>query len=279
MTDDFEFDPRDDTGMVQVPFLLPVLIGAGIGLAFYFLVALLLLHVIIGGMFDSEPFVCRVMSDPINAGSITAFTTAMALLWTRGRMIRRESKAFDVDLLPADDQTLILPEDALEYRKRLKQLDGKQQRSVLFRLLSAGLQRARANWSSEDAGAAVSTQAELIQADVDSQYSLVKYLAWAIPSIGFIGTVLGIGQAMGSLNVQPNEEEGGSALDIAAGHLHTAFDTTFVALVLSLILMFFVHRIQAKEDSLLVRATNSCMQRFVFRMHIPTEEPSAKEPV
>lgn len=272
-----EFDeprPNGNTAgdMKAMPVMWPILIGSISGLVFYLLFAFLILHKLIGSLFENEPFACRVMSDPINLFTIMAFTTAMALLFARGRVIRREEKAFDVDILPADDQTLILPDDGLEYRKRLRQLEEGQRELVLFRLLSSGLQRARANWSSEDAGAAVTTQAELIQSDVDSQYSLVKYLAWAIPSIGFIGTVLGIGQAMGSLKTTAVEgEETASPLDLAAAHLNTAFDTTFVALILSLILMFFVHRIQAREDSLVARATNWCMQRFVFRMHITPE--------
>jgi hypothetical protein len=64
---------------------------------------------------------------------------------------------------------------------------------------------------------------------------------------------------------------GPTPLDVSIGHLHTAFDTTLVALILSLTLMYFLHRVQARDDALLVRATDWCMQRFVFRMHIPQE--------
>ncbi|MCH8243588.1 MAG: hypothetical protein IH897_13400, partial [Planctomycetes bacterium] len=60
----------------------------------------------------------------------------------------------------------------------------------------------------------------------------------------------------------------------AAAHLHTAFDTTFVALVLSLILMYFLHRVQAEQDMFLAKATDWCLQRLPFRMHISKETPS-----
>jgi biopolymer transport protein ExbB/TolQ len=190
---------------------------------------------------------------------------AVCLLLSRSWHIKREKRSFDLNLLGQDHEALLLPDDALEIRKRLKQVDDRDQRSVLVQLLSAGLQRARANWSAEDCGEAIKTQAELIQGQIEAGYSIIRYLAWAIPSIGFIGTVLGIGYAMGSLQGTKGED----MMTAAARHLSMAFDTTFVALVLSLILMFILHRVQAADDGFLVRATDWCMRRFVFRMHIP----------
>ncbi len=250
----------------------PGLIGLLAGTGFYFLVAQSLLNVVIADAITPEdgeaPWACRVMSDPINLFSFVAFGVAVSLLLARRLHLRRESKAFAVSFLPDDENALLLPEDAVGYRKRFRQLAPNQQNFVLFRLLWSGLQRARSNWSAEDTGEAIKTQAELIQGEVDSQYSIVRYLAWAIPSIGFVGTVLGIGKAMGTLRNTGGGESSGDPLQAAAGYLNTAFDTTFVALVLSLFLMYLLYTLQGDEDSLLVRATDWCMHRFVFRMHI-----------
>ncbi len=267
---------NSETAAGYRPGLTPILIGAAAGSLFYLVIALGLLTALWGpkgflipgdaaeSVIENGYWIGRVMGSWVNLFSFIAFGIAVALLLSRSRQIQMEERSFSLDLLGADDDSLLLPDDALEIRKRLKYVDEKTQRTVLLQLLSAGLQRARANWSAGDCGEAIKTQTELIQGQVEASYSIIRYLAWAIPSIGFIGTVLGIGYAMGALQGAKGE----NMLTEAAKHLSMAFDTTFVALVLSLILMFLLHRVQAADDGFLVRATDWCMRRFVFRMHI-----------
>ena len=264
--------PKSENDTLYSPSLSSFAIGAACGLLFYLVVGLGL-WTLWGpkGILNSASVTAaggywhgRVMSSPINLFSFMAFGMAITLLFRRSRQIRREEKSLDSDLLGPDDESLILPDDALEIRKRLKQMDETTRRCVVFRLLGAGLQRARANWSAEDCGEAIKTQAQLIQGQIEAGYSMIRYFAWAIPSIGFIGTVLGIGWAMSAMQ----GTKGVDKMSAAAGELSMAFDTTFVALALSLILMFILHRVQAADDGFLVRSTDWCMRRFVFRMHI-----------
>ena len=221
----------------------PAVAGTGIGAAFYLVVALGLLSNLWGDNGWLVPkartvsqgknavsqgyWIGRVMSSPINLFSFVAFGAAMGILFERRRNLTSQQSAFDLDLLGDDEDTLLLPQDALEYRKRLRHLDDEHSSLILIRLLSSGLQRARANWSAEDVGTAIKIQADIQQDNVE-----------------------------------------------AAAHLHTAFDTTFVALVLSLILMYFLHRVQAEQDMFLAKATDWCLQRLPFRMHISKETPS-----
>jgi len=242
---------------------LPALIGAAAG-ATFFAVFLPFQTTWLGRVISGWP------SHWPNLLSLMAFGVAMALLIDRMRSLAWQRKAFSMNLLGDDTDTLLLPEDALEARKRLRQLGDGDRNLVLIRLLDAGLQRARANWSAEDVGTAVKTEAELVGGDVEAEYSTIRYLAWAIPSIGFIGTVLGIGDAMGFFGGEADSTD----ISGAASALSMAFDTTFVALLLSLVLMYFLHRVQAKDDGFLVDATSWCMRRFVYRMHIPEEHPT-----
>jgi len=262
--------PDQSTAAPKQYAFLQMFIGAALGAAFWFFFAWLLLHKVIGGRFETEPDLCRFMSSPINMFSIMAFTTAMVLLFGRWLLLRKHAQAFQSGISTGDPQTLILPEDALGLRQQMNRLDPQKASLIPNRLLATALQRARANWSAEDAGEAVTTQAELIQGKADSDYATIRYLTWAIPSIGFVGTVLGIGKAMKAMDAT-SSTEGDSVVALAADALHTAFDTTFVALILSLIVMYFVHRVQADEDAFLVNAVDWCMKRFVLRMHIKKE--------
>ena len=140
---------------------------------------------------------------------------------------------------------------------------------ILVRLLSSALRRARANWSAEDVSGAIYAEVDLFEGESSSEYSMITFLAWAIPSIGFIGTVLGIGLAMGAMK---EVGKGGDLVAAASKYLATAFDTTFLALVLSIILMFYMHWVQGREDALLTAAKEYCLDRFVFRMHIEDDK-------
>jgi len=263
------------TSPVRPHTVQATIIGAVLGALVWYGVGGLLMTALFGenGYIVQSPeegstaaWAARVMTHWINLFSLIAFGIATMLLFDRGRYLRVQQRAFQLDLIGPESQTLILPEDALNFHKRLGQVGETERSLLLFQLLQAGLQRARANWSAQDVADAVKTQSELSQGAAESEYSTVRYLVGAIPSIGFIGTVLGIGQAMAAMRMDNSTDS--SPIDFAATHLSSAFDTTFVALVLSLIAMFALHRVQSAEDALMVRATDWCMQRFVFRMHI-----------
>ncbi len=88
-------------------------------------------------------------------------------------------------------------------------------------------------------------------ADIDgarahASYGLVRFIVWAIPIMGFLGTVIGITVAIA--NLSPTELENISG--VVAG-LGTAFDTTATALGLSMVLMFTQFVIERVEQGLL----------------------------
>tara|TARA_B100000965_G_scaffold390080_1_gene396504 strand:- start:3191 stop:3847 length:657 start_codon:yes stop_codon:yes gene_type:complete len=84
---------------------------------------------------------------------------------------------------------------------------------------------------------------DLFQLDL----SFIKYISWAIPSIGFIGTVRGIGEALS----RASEAIDGDITGMTTS-LGVAFNSTFVALLLSIVLMFIITRIEYMQDNLII---------------------------
>ncbi|HPP51889.1 MAG TPA: MotA/TolQ/ExbB proton channel family protein, partial [Thermoguttaceae bacterium] len=87
--------------------------------------------------------------------------------------------------------------------------------------------------------------AEVDTARVEAGYALLRVVIWAIPILGFLGTVLGITMAVAKLQPEALEK---SLPDLVAG-LSVAFNTTAQALGLTMILMFgqfFVHRAEMR---------------------------------
>ena len=99
------------------------------------------------------------------------------------------------------------------------------------------------------------TDNDLFELSMISSYSFPKVLLWAIPLTGFIGTVIGMSQAVGSFDVVLSNADNVDGLKDGlvqvTGGLGTAFDTTFLALVSSVILAFPLSVCEKKEDQLL----------------------------
>jgi len=90
--------------------------------------------------------------------------------------------------------------------------------------------------------------------DADRQheaYSLVRIIIWATPMLGFLGTVIGITQALGDLATRQLGGDLQVAMQGLLSGLYVAFDTTALALSLSILLMFLQFLVERCETQLL----------------------------
>ena len=85
-----------------------------------------------------------------------------------------------------------------------------------------------------------------------------RYIAWAIPSIGFLGTVRGIGQALG----QAHKAAQGDIAGVTQS-LGVAFNSTFVALLISILVMFLLHYLQVTQERIVLDTEEYCDKRLI----------------
>ena len=111
---------------------------------------------------------------------------------------------------------------------------GKANNFLLIDMIKKACTKFRANKSVEESLSLVSALSDINQRGSDSEQSIIRYVAWAIPSVGFIGTVIGIAASLGVANNIVTQE----GIDKVTNLLSIAFDTTLIALILSLILIF-----------------------------------------
>ena len=76
---------------------------------------------------------------------------------------------------------------------------------------------------------------------------MVRFVAWAIPAIGFVGTVRGIGASL----QQAHKAVEGDVSGVVAG-LGTAFNATLVALSLSILVMLVLHQLQLRQERMVL---------------------------
>lgn len=89
--------------------------------------------------------------------------------------------------------------------------------------------------------------AEIRSGRLHDGYALIRTITWAIPILGFLGTVIGITMAIANINPEKLES---SLPEVTAG-LAVAFDTTALALALSMILVFGTYVIERTEQQTL----------------------------
>src|SRR5207247_4183856 len=132
--------------------------------------------------------------------------------------------------------------DARPLQRRIDQISARGGPYILANMIRLALAKYAVSRSSQDVSSAVRTQAEVDLGRLVTSMATVHYLAWAIPALGFLGTVRGLSMSMTMAGkIDTNVQE---FLDQATRHLNVAFDCTLVALALSLPLMFLIHCVQ-----------------------------------
>ncbi|HEY5666673.1 MAG TPA: MotA/TolQ/ExbB proton channel family protein [Gammaproteobacteria bacterium] len=197
---------------------------------------------------DFEQEACFILM--LWAFSIMAFKAFVAL---------KERSLLQREMLPVREGVRILPEDTREYGRVLQSLSARVQDMLLPRVLLAALERFGSTKNVQDVSSVANSMCESESERLESELSMIRYIAWAIPSIGFIGTVRGIGAALGEAH---RAVEG----DIAGvtENLGVAFNSTFVALMISIVVMFLVHQLQLLQERL-VFETQSYVDRNLIR--------------
>jgi biopolymer transport protein ExbB/TolQ len=184
--------------------------------------------------------------------------------------VQRERSLFKHDLLRLHPGERIIPDDSLDRYKEMKSALERRpewRERLLPECQLAALHRFHATSSIQDAANAVRERAELAADSLDSSLGLVRYIAWAIPAIGFIGTVRGIGDAL-------TYAEQAIKGDISAvtSWLGLAFNSTFVGLALCIVLMFVLHLVQGLQESLIIETQTHCRDKLIDLMKVPSKE-------
>jgi biopolymer transport protein ExbB/TolQ len=188
---------------------------------------------------------------------------AMAIMAYKAAGLRHERALLEQELLPLSEGESILPEDTREYARPLQALPSTQQDRLLPRALLTALDRFRSTRSIQDVATVIRTVCETEAERLDSDLSLVRYIAWAIPAIGFIGTVRGIGDALS----QAHRAVEGDIAGVTES-LGVAFNSTLIALLLSIVLMFLLHQLQSFQERLVLDTQTYCDRRLMRHLRL-----------
>lgn len=217
-----------------------------------------------------------IVKDPEQEVELVFFIWALIILGYKIVVVAQERKLLKTDFVRINQGERIIPDDALDRYKDLRAMVEREpqwRERLLPDAVIASLHRFHITHSIRDAADAVKEHADLAADNLDSDLSLVRYIAWAIPAIGFIGTVRGIGDALAHA-----EEAIKGDLSGVISALGLAFNSTLVALVLSMVLMFIMHLLQSRQESLIIEIQTYCRDRLIDVMKVPSQDETSAVP-
>jgi hypothetical protein len=207
----------------------------------------------------------RLLLGPEQIACYCCFTWAAFILLSRYAEVRRQRRAFRLGLLPTEEGMRILPEDARPLQRRVEQIAARGGPYILANMIRQALSKYAISRSGQDVSESVRTQAEVDLGRLVTSMATVHYLAWAIPALGFLGTVRGLSGGLSMAGKVGEELQ--SFINQATAHLTVAFDCTLVALVLSLAIMFFLHSVQRDEEAVVIDCQQYCLEHLVNRLY------------
>jgi biopolymer transport protein ExbB/TolQ len=186
---------------------------------------------------------------------------ALAIMAYKAREILRERKLLEAELVPIAEGMRILPEDTREFARQVQAMPDENQRMLLPRALLNALRRFNSTRNIQDVSSSTNIVFESEADRLESELSMIRYISWAIPSIGFIGTVRGIGEAL----AQADKAVQGDIAGVTQS-LGVAFNSTFIALLISIFLMFLVYQLQLLQERLVFDSQTYLDEKLIRHM-------------
>ncbi|MFO1435423.1 MAG: MotA/TolQ/ExbB proton channel family protein [Gammaproteobacteria bacterium] len=190
------------------------------------------------------------------------FFIGLGELYVRWRVGARELGFLEQGFLPEDDQTILQASDLGSIRRKVhREFD--REHGFLPALIDVTILQFQSGRSIDQAVSVMTSSLELIEHRVDLRYGIVRYIAWLIPTLGFIGTVIGLGGALAQAGIAGQEVD----IHQVAQHLSVGFDCTMVALVQSAILVFILQIVQEKEEMAVNLSGSYTLRNLVNRLY------------
>lgn len=195
---------------------------------------------------------------------------SLFILAIKASKVRLQRKALKIAIVPKEQDFILSPNTVDQVLRNVHEAVEQPKYFFLFHRIVGTLSNLKNIGMISDVGDILRSYNDQDVESVETSYSLVNGFLWSIPVLGFIGTVQGLSQAVGSFG---SVLAGGadmaaltSSLQAVTGGLATAFETTLVALVLALILQLLVTAAKKSEEELLLACNEYCTSNIVSRL-------------
>ena len=197
------------------------------------------------------------------------FCWSIAILFLKFHKLRHQKAALLLDVLPMRICKEINAGNVAQFIDHVYMLPRKMRDSLMVNRIRKALELFEIRQSASDVREMMASQSDIDSARIGGSYSLTRAFLWAIPLLGFIGTVIGLSQAIGGMNFANIEDVGKivSSINNVTSGLGTAFDATLLGLVLAMTLNFPINSLSKQEDDNLNAIDAFCNEVLLPRLN------------
>lgn len=203
---------------------------------------------------------------------------SLAILFIKWRKVLLQQKALTLMVVPQTAGFELTKDTAKNILSRMYGLVDDPRHFVLLNRIERALANLRNIGMISDVSEVLRVQAQNDEDQMESSYALIRGFVWAIPVLGFIGTVLGLSQAIGSFGTVLMKSEGieylKTSLQQITSGLAVAFDTTLIALVAALCIQLMMIGLKKKEESFLDGCNDYCHANIISKLRLSPPEGS-----
>jgi biopolymer transport protein ExbB/TolQ len=218
----------------------------------------------------AKMFIERGMNVPYFIAFLSFWS--LAFLYLKWRKLVFQRKALQYVVVPQDPDFVLSSSTVNEVINEIYTTVDDPRYFVLFNRVLIALANLRNLGRVADLDDILRSQAEQDESAMETSYAVVRSFVWAIPVLGFIGTVLGLSRAIGGftgvLQAADDLSQIKSALEVVTDGLSTAFETTLQGLVAALLIQLFLAFLKKSEEEFLDSCSDYCLRHIVNRLRI-----------
>jgi biopolymer transport protein ExbB/TolQ len=196
----------------------------------------------------------------------------LAILYLKWRKLALQARALQIAVLPDSHDFVLSPQSVDEVLLRVHQRMDDPRRFVLFHRIVTTLSNLRNLGRVNDVDDLLRNQAADDADALETSYSLAAGFIWAVPVLGFIGTVQGLSVAVGGFGSVLSHSSELTAIKDAlrdvTGGLAVAFETTMQGLVAALVLQLVATALKKSEYEFLEACGDFCSTNIVGRLRL-----------
>ena len=210
---------------------------------------------------------------PVQYATMLFFFWGLSILFLKSRKLKFQQRALELAAVPQHADFELNRHTARQVLERVHEMVDNPAHFLLLNRIERALSNLKNLGQVGDVTSILKMQSENDDEQISSSYSLLTGFIWAVPVLGFIGTVLGLSDAIGGFGLTLQNESANLAglkhdLQKVTGGLATAFETTLVALVGALILQLFTTWMQTKEGEFLDACNDYCHRNVASKLRL-----------
>ena len=197
---------------------------------------------------------------------------SLAILWLKWQKLRLQQRALKFIVVPDDPEFVLTPQSVDDVYHRMYASVDDVRHFVVFNRIATALSNLRNLGRVTDVDEILRSQAEGDESSMETSYSLLQGFVWAIPVLGFIGTVEGLSIAISGfgnvLGASSDFSQVKDALKGVTGGLSIAFETTMQGLVAALVIQLTLTALKKSEEEFLDACSEYCSKHIVGRLRL-----------